>query len=240
MPAGGITEPLRYNCRARLDRPVEKGQVHPLPRLPWTAFWTKAIVEIISRKEARQRGLKKFFTGTPCKNGGVDVRITSSGSCCCAECKKQRYAVRSDWCKKNYARVSAYLADYRARNKEKAAAYYSAYRLENHGKIRQIASKWAKRNPAKKAAERSIRRARERNATPGWFGELDAFVFAEAYDLAVRRKSATGFKWEVDHIIPLGGRNVSGLHVWTNVQVIPMIANRKKGNRHFFGDEVAA
>ena len=189
-------------------------------------------MEIISRKEARNRGLKRFFDGTACKNGFIDVRVTSSGVCCCAECKKQRYATTASWVAKNRDQVGAYMAGYRARNKEKSAEYYAAYRLNNHGKIRAIASEWARRNPAKKAQERAARRAAEQKATPRWFGELDALVFAEAFDLAARRKCATGFKWEVDHIIPLGGRNVCGLHVGANIQVIPMIANRKKGNKH--------
>jgi hypothetical protein len=41
-----------------------------------------------------------------------------------------------------------------------------------------------------------------------------------------------GFQWEVDHIIPLQGKFVSGLHVPTNLQVVPSIINRQKHNRY--------
>lgn len=66
------------------------------------------------------------------------------------------------------------------------------------------------------------------NATPVW---ADAFLIAEVYDLAQRRTNHTGFKWHVDHVIPLNGRNVCGLHVEGNLQVIPWVENLKKGNK---------
>ena len=37
--------------------------------------------EVISRKDARDRGLKRYFTGRPCKYGHIAERFTSNGSC---------------------------------------------------------------------------------------------------------------------------------------------------------------
>jgi len=62
--------------------------------------------------------------------------------------------------------------------------------------------------------------------------ELTKFVTAEAHDLRERRKEQTGIEWNVDHIIPLKGKNICGLHVWNNLQVIPKITNLKKGNKY--------
>jgi hypothetical protein len=46
-------------------------------------------MEIIDRKEAKKAGLKKYFTGEPCKNGHITERYTSGGTClgCCEDLK---------------------------------------------------------------------------------------------------------------------------------------------------------
>lgn len=72
---------------------------------------------------------------------------------------------------------------------------------------------------------------RERS-TPKWEEELSSFVFQEACRLRKLRKQTTGIEWHVDHIIPVSGKTVSGLHVWNNFAVIPKVENLRKGNRN--------
>jgi hypothetical protein len=65
--------------------------------------------------------------------------------------------------------------------------------------------------------------------TPKWLAEEDFWLMGQAYELAQLRNKVTGIQWHVDHIIPLRGANVSGLHVPLNLQVIPAIENISKG-----------
>ena len=65
-----------------------------------------------------------------------------------------------------------------------------------------------------------------------WDQELTDLVLIEAKHLTFLRKEITSLNWHIDHIIPLNGEFVSGLHVWNNIQVITEQENIKKGNKY--------
>lgn len=66
---------------------------------------------------------------------------------------------------------------------------------------------------------------------PSWFSEWDEFVEEEARNLAYMQEACTGIKWDVDHLLPLHAKEVSGLHCANNLQVIPATLNRRKHNK---------
>lgn len=68
-------------------------------------------------------------------------------------------------------------------------------------------------------------------ATPKWYSELDEFVLGEMYDLVELKKELTGIDWHLDHIIPLQGKTVCGLHWHKNWQVITAQENLSKSNK---------
>jgi hypothetical protein len=68
-----------------------------------------------------------------------------------------------------------------------------------------------------------------RGQAPKW---ANWFFISEIYDLARRRTKMLGTPWEVDHIIPLKGKNVCGLHVETNLRVVPKEVNRAKASHY--------
>lgn len=144
---------------------------------------------------------------------------------------------------REYARekTAAWRAEDPQRNAASKKAYYEAHKAELLAKQQAYASANAEQirayhrdryqqMPELYVAAAHRRRARKLLATPTWDDELTALTSVEGADLVRRRNKTTGIKWHVDHVIPLRGKTVSGLHVWNNLQVIPAAANLSKAN----------
>jgi hypothetical protein len=101
-------------------------------------------------------------------------------------------------------------------------------RAKNRGRYRLLAAEWARNNSHKRSASQRRREILKFQATPLWG---DEFVIEEIYHLSKLRSELTGVKWHVDHIVPINSEIVCGLHVESNLQVIPGILNISKGNR---------
>lgn len=139
----------------------------------------------------------------------------------------------ADWVAQNKERYAEIQKRYRSKPEvEKVITdRNSKWRAANIVRVRELERARAALNPDKARNKGSKRRAAERKAVPPWYGELDALVAAEAADLAFRRQEVTGFAWHIDHVVPLRGRFVCGLHVWNNLAVIPATANMKKSSK---------
>lgn len=101
-----------------------------------------------------------------------------------------------------------------------------------HDTNKKARTEYYLRNKESYFIRKTERRARTLQATPKWHGEFDEFVLSEAYRLCKLREQATGVKWEVDHIVPLKGENVCGLHWSANWAVITQFENRSKGVKY--------
>lgn len=77
-----------------------------------------------------------------------------------------------------------------------------------------------------------IKRVSKQHRYAKWDREFTLFVAEEAIILRQLREKVFGFKWHVDHVIPLNGKLVSGLHVWNNIAVIPAVENIRKSNQY--------
>jgi len=135
------------------------------------------------------------------------------------------------WSAANPEKVKAAKKKYAEKNKEVCKARISAWREANKEKMAEFRKAWRDANKHKSQAAVRKYQASKRQRVPKWLTSDDNWIIEEAYELAVRRTKMFGFQWDVDHIIPLQGKTVSGLHTPLNLQVIPAVVNSSKGAR---------
>jgi len=186
-------------------------------------------VQAKSPKEARQIGLKTYFTGIPCKRGGIAERRVN-GDCLCDACIVFANQLKANWAINNRSKHLASKKNWSEKNKKRQAQTKTIWVKENLEKVAEVRKKWVNSNKDKLQSYRRNRRASKINAKPKWFGELDRFVLIEASALISDREKATGIKWHVDHMIPLRAKIACGFHVADNIQVIPAKLNAAKIN----------
>lgn len=135
------------------------------------------------------------------------------------------------WAAANPEKVKAAKKRYAERNKEVMRQRTKKWMDANSEKMDQIRKDWYVKNKAKAAAVVRRRQASKQNRTPKWLTVDDHWMMVQAYELASLRTKMLRTLWTVDHIIPLQGKMVSGLHVPWNLQVISARENYSKGNR---------
>jgi 5-methylcytosine-specific restriction endonuclease McrA len=184
-----------------------------------------------TRAEAKKTGSKYYFTGQPCKHGHVAPRKTKGS---CVECLKvewtQANVTRADYFAKYNQSGAGQEAkrEYYARNKEVVKARAQARPTEEkhfHRKKHKAA------NPELYKELVNARRRRFRDATPKWLTAEHKMEIRLKYRLAIELSRRLGIPHAVDHIIPLQGEDVCGLHVPWNMEVITQEQNLKKSNK---------
>ena len=131
----------------------------------------------------------------------------------------------------NKARIAEVKRAYRAANKEKIiankrAAYLATreanlaqkreYRQANKGKINFLCS---------------MRKKVVKQRTPVWLSPFDRLKIKCYYSVAAMLARNNKEPWHVDHIVPLQGKLVSGLHVPNNLQFLRGVDNVRKKNK---------
>lgn len=158
----------------------------------------------------------------------------------CKECQKSYRQTNRDqilsWKKAHYQsnreRLKAESRGYYAKNADKIRAQTKKYRQENYESFRARAKIYHQNNPEKMASRNAKRRANKLQATPPWLNVAHHVEIEEMYRYHQIFKAVMPERlgWHVDHIEPLQGENVRGLHVPWNLQVLPARENLAKSN----------
>ena len=185
-----------------------------------------------TRAGAKATGATHYFTGKPCKHGHIAPRKTKGA---CIECLKvewqQTAETRAEYFREynaSKAGVEAKQAYYQ-RNREAVIARAQARPLEEK---RVYQKAWKDANQIWVRADTKARRRKHRDATPPWLTRKQKAEIRQLYQIAITMTRTTGERYVVDHIVPLRGETVCGLHVPWNLRVITQEENLKKSNKH--------
>ena len=142
------------------------------------------------------------------------------------------------------AERAAYAKAYKATHRELLSSIQRAYRIRhkaadterkriyeraNVAIKREALRRWRRRHPGAEVAKSSRRRAAQIKATPSWANQS---AIKAIYTEAARLTQTTGIPHHVDHIYPLRGLTVCGLHVEHNLQILTKAQNLRKLNKH--------
>lgn len=194
--------------------------------------------KIVSLEQARLSGEKFYFTGKPCKRGHVAPRYVAVRTCaqCHAEAAvawkeanpEKRRANLNAWKKRNPDKHNSYVKNARQKKPELYNTHSKSWIQRNPEKRKQVTAEYSKKNLDKILANTNARRARLLNACPKWVSVQD---IRKIYELRKQISIDTGVVHHVDHIVPLRGKTVCGLHVPWNLRIIPASQNFRKGAR---------
>jgi len=197
-------------------------------------------LHVISRHVAESLGLKRYFTGYPCKFGHIAERLIANNRCVAChherdmarrsapEQKEKRAAYDRRLWERNREAISQKNKSYYAKNRDSVNAQKRGYYEQNKQHLAAMGRKWREQNYHAVIELNTRRKKAIAAATPSWadFGEI-----RKVYESAKKLTAETGTKHHVDHIVPLRGKLVCGLHVHWNLRAIPWIDNLKKKNK---------
>ena len=162
----------------------------------------------------------------PCRtcDGKIPTHFDGRAKYCSDECRRTAQKRRANnWKANNKDAVLAYKrkTHHKYYNKEKHDEWCRA----NPDRVRSYKQKWVKGNPGIVNEKTRRRQAAQLNATPLWLTAGQIGEMVRIY------KAASELSKQVDHIVPLQGETVCGLHVPWNLQLLTATENRQKSNK---------
>jgi len=142
-----------------------------------------------------------------------------------AACKKSKL-----WRENNKERYANQMKNYYEKNKELLKQRTIDWTKQNKSRKKTTDKRWRESNPEKYSASMKRYKVSKKNRTPSWLTSEQHDQIESFYEAAFAFRIFTGLEYHVDHIVPLQGKTVSGLHVPANLQVLQSSDNLKKSN----------
>jgi hypothetical protein len=117
--------------------------------------------------------------------------------------------------------------EYRKKRKETGRQYF----LKNKDVINKWRQEFCKTPEGTRNFDKAKRKAQKLHATPKWLSKEHLKEIRNIYKEAKRLTNEKNIEHQVDHIIPLVNKNVCGLHVPWNLQILTRNENASKGNK---------
>jgi 5-methylcytosine-specific restriction endonuclease McrA len=129
--------------------------------------------------------------------------------------------------------AAAYFKKLPDEEKQKRREATTEWKKKNKSRLSGYQTKWYELNRGKRTSYQNKRKAQKLLRTPKWLTEADLHEIQLFYVMAAELETIFPWKQHVDHIVPLQGKTVSGLHVPWNLQILSAKANIEKGNRYY-------
>lgn len=151
---------------------------------------------------------------------------------CCVNCKKLYAKINNkNYYEKNKIEQRNRSRKYKTENKDLVSNYMKQYKILKKEEIKKSLKAWTFKNYHNKLAANAKRRATRLKATPKWLTKQQLAEIANIYKQAKELEKETGLKYHVDHIIPLKGKDICGLHTPWNLQILKAEENIRKSNK---------
>jgi hypothetical protein len=135
------------------------------------------------------------------------------------------------WRAENHELYLEQMQKYSKANSKKAVARAAQWARANADKMRKHRRTWKRTHPEAVAAYDQKRYLIEIASTPDCITRAQKLAIDDVYKAAREITRRTGVEHQVDHIVPLLGKNVCGLHVAWNLRVITGDENARKSNK---------
>ncbi|MCP4802279.1 MAG: hypothetical protein GY891_05390 [Bacteroidetes bacterium] len=213
----------------------------------------------ISRKEARNNGLRHYFTGKPCKHGHIDKRYTNNSKCCkCVSLLSSSYyneniermrPEKLKYQRENYSKLKESKSSYSKKrykeNKEKIAEKNKQRRESNPERYKEYWKDYRKKNSLSIFTRHSLQRIEKANCKKRIAkSELELgysqLEFKEHIENLFTEGMSWGNRsaWHIDHVKPIkafiveGVTNLKIINALSNLQPLWAVDNLRKGSKY--------